>query len=134
MTRSLLNVDDYRRRAKARLPQGLFEFVAGGTEDQFGVDELRRVMEALRFVPPVLIDVSDRSLETELFGVKRGGPLIVAPTGSAGLMWHKGEIALAQASAAVGAPFCVSTDFDHGNRRDCSSIRGAFVGANLSAP
>ncbi len=110
MGRSYLNVDDYRRRAKARLPQGLFEFVAGGTEDQFGVDELRRVMEALRFVPPVLIDVSDRSLETELFGVKRGGPLIVAPTGSAGLMWHKGEIALAQASAAVGAPFCVSTN------------------------
>lgn len=110
MTRSLLNVDDYQRGAKARLPWGLFEFVAGGTEDQCGVEELRRAMETLRFVPPVLVDVSDRSLATELFGVKRGGPLIVAPTGSAGLMWHKGEIALAQACAAVDAPFCVSTD------------------------
>jgi (S)-mandelate dehydrogenase len=110
MTRSLLNVDDYHRRAKARLPRGLYEFVAAGTEDQYGVEDLRRALETLRFVPPVLVDVSDRLLETELFGVKRGGPLIVAPTGSAGLMWHKGEIALAQACAKVDAPFCVSTD------------------------
>ena len=60
--RSLLNVDDYRRQAKARLPRGLFEFVAGGTEDQFGVDELRRVMEALRnsFRPCLSMSPIDR--------------------------------------------------------------------------
>jgi isopentenyl diphosphate isomerase/L-lactate dehydrogenase-like FMN-dependent dehydrogenase len=36
-------------------------------------------------------------------------PIAIAPTGSAGLAWHEGEIALARAAAAAGIPFALAT-------------------------
>jgi (S)-mandelate dehydrogenase len=84
MMRALLNVDDYRRRAKTRLPRGLFEFVAGGAEDQLGLEALRRALETLRFLPPALIDVSGRSPDTELFGESEPARLSSRPPGSRG--------------------------------------------------
>ena len=36
-------------------------------------------------------------------------PIIIAPTGTAGLMWHEGEIALARAAAAAGIPCTLAT-------------------------
>jgi isopentenyl diphosphate isomerase/L-lactate dehydrogenase-like FMN-dependent dehydrogenase len=36
-------------------------------------------------------------------------PIAVAPTGSAGLAWHEGEIALARAAAEAGIPFTLAT-------------------------
>ena len=36
-------------------------------------------------------------------------PIVIAPTGSAGLAWHEGEIALARAAKAAGIPFTLAT-------------------------
>ena len=36
-------------------------------------------------------------------------PLVMAPTGAAGLVWHDGEIALAKAAASAQIPFTLST-------------------------
>jgi len=36
-------------------------------------------------------------------------PIAIAPTGSAGLAWYHGEIALARAAAAAGIPFALAT-------------------------
>jgi (S)-mandelate dehydrogenase len=36
-------------------------------------------------------------------------PIAIAPTGTAGLMWHEGEIALARAAAEAGIPFTLAT-------------------------
>jgi isopentenyl diphosphate isomerase/L-lactate dehydrogenase-like FMN-dependent dehydrogenase len=36
-------------------------------------------------------------------------PIVIAPTGAAGIMWHDGEIALARAAAAAGIPFTLAT-------------------------
>jgi isopentenyl diphosphate isomerase/L-lactate dehydrogenase-like FMN-dependent dehydrogenase len=60
-------------------------------------------------VPRVLVDVSRRSQEITLFGRQQKMPIIVAPTGSAGLAWYEGEIALARAAAAYGIPFTLAS-------------------------
>ncbi len=104
-----LNIDDYRQRAKKKLPRGLFEFVHRGTEDELALRNNRAAFERLQLVPRTLVDVSGREAGVEIFGKRWSFPLAVAPTGAAGLMWYQGEVALAKAAAAAGIPFTVAT-------------------------
>jgi isopentenyl diphosphate isomerase/L-lactate dehydrogenase-like FMN-dependent dehydrogenase len=103
------NIEDLRRLARHRLPRGLFEFVDRGTEDEVAIANNRAAFERIKFAPHVLVDVSRRSQAVELFGQRYEMPLVIAPTGSAGLMWHEGEIALARAAAAAGIPCALAT-------------------------
>lgn len=105
----ILNVEDARRAARRRLPRGLFEYIDRGSEDEISIDRNRQQLDAIRLAPSVLVDVSRRSLEASILGQQQPLPLVIAPTAVAGLVWHDGEIALAKAAAAVGVPFCVST-------------------------
>ena len=105
----LLNIADLRARARRRLPRGFFEFIARGAEDDKAVENNRNAFEHYTFRPQVLRDVSRRSLAAQILGKPSRMPLVLAPTGAAGLMWHNGEIALAKAAAAAGVPFTLST-------------------------
>ncbi len=107
--RTALNHDDMHRIARRHLPRGVLAYIEGGTEDQTALAAIRRAWEAIRFEPTVLVDVSQRSQEVELFGRCQPTPLVMAPTAMAGLVWHDGEVAAARAAATAGIPFCVST-------------------------
>jgi isopentenyl diphosphate isomerase/L-lactate dehydrogenase-like FMN-dependent dehydrogenase len=69
----------------------------------------RTAFDAVTFRPRVLRGVHQVDSSTEIFGSKVPFPLAVAPTGAAGLMWHKGDLALARAAAAAGVPFTISS-------------------------
>lgn len=103
------NIADLREIARRRLPKGLFEFVDRGTEDEVSLRNNRAVFERIRFQPRTLVDVSGRSQEITLFGQKQKMPVVIAPTGTAGLMWYHGEIHLARAAADAGVPFTLAT-------------------------
>jgi len=103
------NIADLRRMALKRVPKGLFEFVDRGTEDEVALRNNRAVFERIRLKPRPLVDVSKRSQEVTLFGKKHKMPIVIAPTGTAGLMWYEGEIALARAAADAGIPFTLAT-------------------------
>jgi len=103
------NIFDLREIAQRRLPKGLFEFVDRGTEDEVSLRNNRAVFDRIRFRPRTLVDVSKRTQEITLFGQKQKMPIMVAPTGLAGLMWYEGELALARAAKAAGIPFTIAT-------------------------
>ncbi|HEX6004503.1 MAG TPA: alpha-hydroxy acid oxidase [Burkholderiales bacterium] len=103
------NIADLRAMALKRVPKGLFEFVDRGTEDEVSLRNNRAVFERIRFRPRTLVDVSKRSQQITLFGNTHKMPIVIAPTGTAGLMWHEGEIALARAAAEAGIPFTLAT-------------------------
>jgi isopentenyl diphosphate isomerase/L-lactate dehydrogenase-like FMN-dependent dehydrogenase len=103
------NVADLREHARRVLPRGLFEFLDRGTEDECGLAANRAAFERVRFRPNVLVDVSKRSTATTLFGGPSSMPVVVAPTGAAGLLWLDGEIAVARAARQAGIPFTLST-------------------------
>jgi (S)-mandelate dehydrogenase len=103
------NISDLRDIALKRVPRGLFEFMDRGTEDEISLKNNRTVFDRLRFRPRTLVDVSKRTQDTTIFGVKHKMPLIIAPTGVAGLMWYEGELALARAARAAGIPFTLAT-------------------------
>lgn len=105
----LLNAQDYRRRARRRLPWGLFEYIDRGTEDEVALAALRASLDAITLLPSVLTGYAERHLDSALMGRPVAAPIVVAPTALAGLVAHDGEVKLARAASRVGIPFCVST-------------------------
>ena len=103
------NIFDLRDIALKRVPKGLFEFLDRGTEDEVSLRNNRAVFDRMRFKTRTMVDVSKRNQDTTIFGVKHKMPLVIAPTGTAGLMWYEGEIALARAARAAGIPFTLAT-------------------------
>jgi isopentenyl diphosphate isomerase/L-lactate dehydrogenase-like FMN-dependent dehydrogenase len=103
------NVADLRAAAMSRLPKGIFETVDKGAEDQIALRNNRRAFEELKMRNRVLVDVSDVKLNTEILGKPAQLPLVIAPTGVAGLCWYEGELELAKAAAKAGVPFTLAT-------------------------
>jgi isopentenyl diphosphate isomerase/L-lactate dehydrogenase-like FMN-dependent dehydrogenase len=103
------DIADLRERARRRLPKGVFEFFDRGNGDEVALVENRAAFERIKFNPHALTDTSRRSQEITLFGRRQRMPIAVAPTGSAGLAWHEGEIALARAARDAGIPFTLAT-------------------------
>lgn len=103
------NISDLRDIAKKRVPKGLFEFVDRGTEDEVALRNNREVFNRLRLKPRMLVGVAGRNQDVTLFGKQHKMPVIIAPTGTAGLLWYEGEIALAKAARDAGIPFTLAT-------------------------
>jgi isopentenyl diphosphate isomerase/L-lactate dehydrogenase-like FMN-dependent dehydrogenase len=103
------DVADLRELARRRLPRGVFEFFDRGNGDETALVENRAAFDRIKLEPRALVDTSRRSLDITLFGKRHAMPIAIAPTGSAGLAWHEGEVALARAAAAAGIPFALAT-------------------------
>lgn len=103
------NIAQLRALAQKRLPRAIWEFMERGTEDDLLIARNVRALQSLHLTPRALRDVSSRSAETVLFGRRQPLPLVIAPTGIADLMWHRGERAIASAAAAAGIPFTQTT-------------------------
>jgi (S)-mandelate dehydrogenase len=69
----------------------------------------RAAFDALTFRPRVMRDVSAVDMSAEVFGRKLPLPLALAPTGAAGLLWHRGDYHLAKAAAMAGIPSTISS-------------------------
>jgi (S)-mandelate dehydrogenase len=104
-----LNIADLREAARRRLPRGVFEFLDRGTEDEISLAENRLAFQRLKLKTKFLVDLTQRDLGIDLLGKRQDLPLIIAPTGIAGLCWHEGELALAKAAATAGIPFTLTS-------------------------
>ncbi len=104
-----INIEDLRRSARRRLPRAIFDFVDGGAADEVTLRRNRTVFDQLTFRPRVLRDVSSRDVSTSLFGQRLDLPVIVSPTGMAGLVWPYGEIAAARGANQKGTIYTLST-------------------------
>lgn len=105
-----LNFDLLRAIARRKLPRGIFEYIDRGAEDEAGLRHNRQAFDAVRLVPRALADISGRSQQVELFGRSFASPLIAAPAAAIGLVWHRGEIALAHAAREAGIACCAATE------------------------
>jgi isopentenyl diphosphate isomerase/L-lactate dehydrogenase-like FMN-dependent dehydrogenase len=103
------DIADLRELARRRLPKGVFEFFDRGNGDEVALANNRAAFERIKLNPRMLVDTSRRSLATTLYGKAQTMPLVVGPTGSAGLAWYEGEIALARAAKAAGIPYTLAT-------------------------
>lgn len=106
---SLLNVEEYRRKARRRLPRFVFDYLDGGSEDEVALKENRRAFEAIKMTPRLLNNVSVRDQSIDWFGQRLPMPIVIAPTGLNGLYRRDGDILLARAASRLGIPFTLST-------------------------
>ena len=104
-----VNIDDLRLRARRWLPRAIFEFVDGGSQDEITLRANRADFERHAFRPRALTDVTTRDLSTTILGSPAACPLVLAPTGLAGIVRRHGELAASRAAAGAGLPYCLST-------------------------
>lgn len=100
---------DYQAAARERLDPVVYEYVAGGADDQITLIDNERVWQRVRLRPRVLRDVRAVDMATTLLGSAVAAPIAVAPTAAHALVHPDGELATARGAAAAGMLLAVST-------------------------
>ena len=103
------SIGDLRAMALHRLPRVNAEYLEGGAEDERSLVANRQAFDEIEFQPRVLRDVSHIDLQRTILGATSSLPFAIAPTGFNGLLWHRGDLALARAAAFKGIAFAQST-------------------------
>jgi isopentenyl diphosphate isomerase/L-lactate dehydrogenase-like FMN-dependent dehydrogenase len=118
------SIDAMRLLAKKTLPRFVFDFADGAAEDEWTLRRNERAFDDFMLVPKPLEGAGARDLSFELFGSRISMPVMIGPTGLAGLFWPRGEECVARAAASAGTVFCLS----HGSV--CTLEEVAKVGAS----
>jgi len=102
-------IADLKTLYQRRVPKMFFDYTESGawTEQTFraNVDQL----QALSFKQRVLVDISERSLNSTMLGQPVQMPVALAPVGLTGFQHGNGEILAARAAATFGVPYTLST-------------------------
>ncbi len=105
----LLNIEDYRREARRRLPRFVFEYIDGAAEDEHCMRRNRAALDSLALLPRCLRDTTTVDPAIDVFGHTWKQPFAIAPTGFNGLLRPQGDLLLARAAAVAGIAFVLST-------------------------
>lgn len=104
-----VNLHELESLAKERLPESAFDYYVSGANDEItlreNVDAYRRTFLS----PRMLVDVSDRTLETTVLGQKISFPVIIAPMAFQKMAHPEGELAMTKAAGAAGTIMTLST-------------------------
>jgi L-lactate dehydrogenase (cytochrome) len=102
-------IDDLRQTARRRVPKMFFDYADRGSYGEDTLRANRADLRQLKLRQRVLVDVSQRTLDTTIVGEPAPLPLALAPIGLCGMQWGDGEIVACRAAQAAGIPFCLST-------------------------
>lgn len=100
---------DYRAAAQRRLPPFLFHYIDGGAYNEHTLRRNTADLADIALRQRILKNMSELSLETQLFGEKLAMPVALAPVGLTGMYARRGEVQAARAAAQKGIPFTLST-------------------------
>ena len=107
--KQLFSVAEARQVAKRRLPRMMFDFIDGASGDESLRDLNSAMIDHIRLMPRVLIDISERAMSTSILGQETGLPFGIAPMGMCELSWPGADFSLARGAAKRRIPLCVST-------------------------
>ena len=108
LARKAYSIAATRALASQALPRAVFDFSDGGAEDERTLRRNEQAFGDYDFVPEPLRGAAERDLSVTLFGRRLSMPLMIGPTGLAGLFWPDGEIAAMRAATAAGTAYCLS--------------------------
>lgn len=103
------NIDDLRRVAKGRLPGFIFDYLDGGSDDEYTRHANSPAFERMSLIQRVLRDVSIVDTSTTILGTKTSVPFVLSSTGATRFYHSEGELAVARAAGRAGAIYGVST-------------------------
>jgi 4-hydroxymandelate oxidase len=105
----MLDLENLEQRARERLSATMYDYFAGGADDETTLADNPVAWKRIRLVPRVMRDVSEVSIATEVLGTPMSMPIMVGPWAFQGLAHAEGEAATARGTAAAGAVMVVST-------------------------
>ncbi len=108
LKRQVHSIADLRHVAQRRLPRAVFDFVDGGAEDEKVVRRNEAALAEISFLPRPLNATLERDQSVELFGERLSVPVLIGPTGLAGMLWPRGEAESAQAAKQAGTVYTMS--------------------------
>lgn len=107
--KKVINLDDFRRLAKRKLPRIAFDFIDGGADDDVCLARNRQAFQAWQLLPRYLTDVSRRDQSVVLFGHRYDSPIGISPTGMGGLFRLGADAMLAAAAGKLNVPYLLSS-------------------------
>jgi L-lactate dehydrogenase (cytochrome) len=105
----LHSIADVHRAAWRALPRSILDYVDGGADEEVSIQANERAFRRLRWVPDALVGVDSVDTSVSLAGERWAMPIGLSPTGYTRMMHPDGELAVAAAAAAAGAPYVLST-------------------------
>ncbi|MEO8629078.1 MAG: alpha-hydroxy acid oxidase [Betaproteobacteria bacterium] len=102
------SIADMRMLAKKSLPRMVFDFVDGGAENEYTVRRNEKVFDETLLLPRPLNGAVEPDQSLELFGQRLSMPVLIGPTGLAGMLWPRGEEHSARAAVAAGTVYTMS--------------------------
>ena len=106
--RRILALDDFEDAARRVIPRPIFGYVTGGAETNASLRANRAVWDEIAFVPKTLVDTSERTQKTTLFGHTYDAPFGIAPMGGTTMAAYQGDLVLARCAAAANVPMILS--------------------------
>jgi isopentenyl diphosphate isomerase/L-lactate dehydrogenase-like FMN-dependent dehydrogenase len=106
---TLLNLEDFRRAARAVVPAPVFDYLEGGAADEHTVAWNEQAYRRNALAPRVLTGHTEVDTRCSLFGAVLESPILLAPTAAHGLFHADGEIATVRGAADADALMTLST-------------------------
>jgi L-lactate dehydrogenase (cytochrome) len=105
----ILEIRDLKALAKRRVPKMFFDYADSGawTEGTYRANE--EDFHKIKLRQRVLVDMTNRSLESTMIGQTVSMPVALSPTGLTGMQHADGEMLAAKAAEDFGVPFTLST-------------------------
>ncbi|HTW54202.1 MAG TPA: alpha-hydroxy acid oxidase [Stellaceae bacterium] len=106
----VLDLDDFQRAVRRRLPRAVYGYVAHGAETEATMRGNRAVFDEWQLVTRILVGVEERNSRISLFGRDYAAPFGIAPMGGGALVAFDGHLVMARAAAKAGIPFILSAN------------------------
>ena len=104
-----LKLDDFEPAARAILPQSIYDYIAGGSEDEVALRGNREAFARYRFRFKILAAVDPVDLSSEVLGHRFRMPVHLAPTAIQRMAHQEGEAAAYRGASHAGIAYCLST-------------------------
>jgi L-lactate dehydrogenase (cytochrome) len=102
-------IEDLRILHQQRTPRMFYDYVDSGSWTESTYRDNQDAFNRIKLKQRVMVDMSNRSLQTTMLGKPVSMPLGLAPVGLTGMQWVNGEVHAAKAAEQFGVPFCLST-------------------------
>lgn len=103
------NLHEFVRKARARLNQNAWDYIAGAAETETTMRRNRMSLDEIAFRPRVLRDVAKVDPSVEQFGRKMRLPLMMAPVGALEIFDPDSGASVARAAGTFGAAHMLSS-------------------------
>lgn len=113
------------QRARALLPRAVYDYYAGGAEDEVTLRANRDAFARYALRPRVLRDVSRVDTSVRVLDTRFSLPVLLAPTAFQRLAHAEGELATVRAAAAIGTSLVASTLSTHTVEDTCAAWNAA---------